>query len=105
MHDPHQAPARAELLLAAGFGPKARGRPIHGRLESDDGDSEARAEPDESAGDRARIDGVTPRTRPRSANASPRPETTADALGRARLQRTASRTPEPDTHRNRPMTR
>ena len=105
MHDPHQAPARAELLLAAGFGPKARGRPIHGRLESDDGDSEARAEPDENAGDRARIDGVTPRTRPRSANASPRPETTAAALGHARLQRTASRTPEPDTHGNRPMTR
>ena len=35
--------ARAELLLAADGGPKARGRPIHGRLESEDGDSEARA--------------------------------------------------------------
>ena len=34
--DPQQAPARAELLLAAGFGQEARGRPIHGRLESDD---------------------------------------------------------------------
>ncbi len=33
--DPQQAPARAELLLAAGFGQEARGRPIHGRLESD----------------------------------------------------------------------
>ena len=32
--DPQQAPARAELLLAAGFGQEARGRPIHGRLES-----------------------------------------------------------------------
>ena len=37
--DPQQAPARAELLLAAGFGQEARGRPIHGRLESD-GDGE-----------------------------------------------------------------
>ena len=35
--DPQQAPARAELLLAAGFGQEARGRPIHGRLESEDG--------------------------------------------------------------------
>ena len=34
--DPRQAPARAELLLAAGFGHEARGRPIHGRLESED---------------------------------------------------------------------
>ena len=34
--DPQQVPARAELLLAAGFGQEARGRPIHGRLESDD---------------------------------------------------------------------
>ena len=34
--DPRQAPARAELLLAAGFGQEARGRPIHGRLESED---------------------------------------------------------------------
>ena len=40
--DPQQAPARAELLLAAGFGQEARGRPIHGRLESeDDGDGES----------------------------------------------------------------
>ena len=39
--DPQQAPARAELLLAAGFGQEARGRPIYGRLESeDDGDGE-----------------------------------------------------------------
>ena len=39
--DPQQAPARAELLLAADFGQEARGRPIYGRLESeDDGDSE-----------------------------------------------------------------
>ena len=37
--DPRQAPARAELLLAAGFGQEARGRPIHGRLE-------ARAQPE-----------------------------------------------------------
>ena len=37
--DPQQAPARAELLLAAGVGQEARGRPIHGRLESaDEGD-------------------------------------------------------------------
>ena len=35
--DPRQAPARAELLLAADFGREARGRPIHGRLESEDG--------------------------------------------------------------------
>ena len=35
--DPQQAPARAELLLAADFGRQARGRPIHGRLESEDG--------------------------------------------------------------------
>ena len=34
--DPRQAPARAELLLAADFGQEARGRPIHGRLESED---------------------------------------------------------------------
>ena len=105
MHDPHQAPARAELLLATDVGPKARGRPIHDRLESEDGDNEARAEPDESAGDLARIDGVTPRTCPRSANSSPRPETTANARGRAYRQRATSRTPEPDTHGNRPMTR
>ena len=35
--DPQQAPARAELLLAADFGQEARGRPIYGRLESEDG--------------------------------------------------------------------
>ena len=35
--DPRQAPARGELLLAADFGPQAPGRPIHGRLESEDG--------------------------------------------------------------------
>ncbi len=35
--DPQQAPARAELLLAADFGQEARGRPIHGRVESEDG--------------------------------------------------------------------
>ena len=35
--DPQQAPARAELLLAADFGQQARGRPIHGQLESEDG--------------------------------------------------------------------
>ena len=34
--DPQQAPARAELLLGAGFGREAPGRPIHGRLESED---------------------------------------------------------------------
>ena len=34
--DPQQAPARAELLLGADFGPEAQGRPIHGRLESED---------------------------------------------------------------------
>ena len=39
--DPQQAPARAELLLAADFGQEARGRPIYGRLESeDDGDGQ-----------------------------------------------------------------
>ena len=35
--DPRQAPARAELLLAAGFGQQAPGRPIHGWIESEDG--------------------------------------------------------------------
>ena len=35
-HDPRQAPARAEPLLAADFGREARGRPIDGR-ESEDG--------------------------------------------------------------------
>ena len=35
--DPQQVPARAELLLAAGFGQEAPGRPIHGRLDSEDG--------------------------------------------------------------------
>ena len=35
--DPRQAPARAELLLGADFGHQARGHPIHGRLESEDG--------------------------------------------------------------------
>ena len=35
--DPRQAPARDERLLAADFGRQARGRPIHGRLESEDG--------------------------------------------------------------------
>ena len=34
--DPRQAPARAELLLAADFGQEVRGRPIHGGLESED---------------------------------------------------------------------
>ena len=97
MHDPHQAPAHAELLLATDVGPKARGRPIHGRLESEDGDSEARAEPDERAGDLARIDGVTPRTRLRSANSAPRPErppTPAAALASS-APRAARRSPTP----------
>ena len=35
--DPQQAPACAELLLDADFGQAARGRPIHGRLECEDG--------------------------------------------------------------------
>ena len=35
--DPQQVPARAELLVAAGFGPEARGRPIHGWPQSEDG--------------------------------------------------------------------
>ena len=35
--DPQQVPARAELLLAADVGQEAAGRPIHGRLGSDDG--------------------------------------------------------------------
>ena len=35
--DPRRAPARAELLLAADFRHEARERPIHGRLESEDG--------------------------------------------------------------------
>ena len=38
--DPRQAPARAELLLGADFGHQAQGRPIHGRLESEDGGGE-----------------------------------------------------------------
>ena len=37
--DPQQAPARAELLLAADFGQEARGRPIYGRFESEDDDA------------------------------------------------------------------
>ena len=46
--------ARAELLVAAGFGQEARGRPIHGRLESeDDGDGEP--------GPRVKIGAVRPR--------------------------------------------
>ena len=115
--DPRQAPARAELLLAADFGRQAPGRPIHCRLESEDngaGDpgrvgsrrrlreaellpvlagpdgsrtadavldecGAVQALPRESAGDFARIDGVTPRTRPRSASSSPRPETIANS--------------------------
>ena len=35
--DPRQTPARAELLLAADFGQEAPGRPIQGRLDSEDG--------------------------------------------------------------------
>ena len=35
--DPRQAPARAELLLGADFGREARGPPVHGRPESEDG--------------------------------------------------------------------
>ena len=35
--DPRQAPARAELLLGADFGQQAPGRPIQGRLDSEDG--------------------------------------------------------------------
>lgn len=34
--DPQQAPAHTELLLAADFRREARGRPIYGRLQSDD---------------------------------------------------------------------
>ena len=59
--------------------------------------------PRESADDLARIDGVTPRTRPRSARFSPRPETIANPLGRAYLQPSTSRTLKPDTPGNRPM--
>ena len=36
--DPQQVPARAELLLAAGLGKDAPGRPIYARLEPDDHD-------------------------------------------------------------------
>ena len=36
--DPRQVPARAELLLAAGLGKDAPGRPIYARLEPDDHD-------------------------------------------------------------------
>ncbi len=61
--------------------------------------------PRESAGELARIDGVTPRARPRSARSSTAARTNANALGRAHLQRTTSRTLEPDTQGNRPMTR
>ena len=54
--DPQQVPARAELLLAAGFGQEARGRPIHGRLESDcDGDG------DDQPGPRVKIGAVRTR--------------------------------------------
>ena len=35
--DPRQAPAPAELLLGADLGREAQGRPIRGRLESEDG--------------------------------------------------------------------
>ena len=38
--DPQQAPAGAELLLAADFGRKPRGHPMHGRLESEDGSAD-----------------------------------------------------------------
>ncbi len=55
-----------------------------------------------SAGDLVRIDGVTPRTRPRSARFSPRPETIANDLDRAYLQPTTNRTLKPDTLGNRP---
>ena len=127
--DPRQAPARAELLLAADFGRQAPGRPIHRRLESEGNgagdlgprlkisavrDAPARGDaargraaagprrpnggrsadavldecgavqalPRESVGDLARIDGVTPRTRSRSARSSPQPETIANPLGK-----------------------
>ena len=36
--DPRQVPTRAELLLAAGLGKDAPGRPIYARLEPDDHD-------------------------------------------------------------------
>ena len=36
--DPQQVPARAELLLAAGLGEDAPGRPIYARPEPDDHD-------------------------------------------------------------------
>ena len=52
--DTRQAPARAELLLAADFGREARGRPIHGRLESEDGGA---GEP----GPRLKLGAVRPR--------------------------------------------
>ena len=35
--DPQQVPAYAELLLAADFGQEARGRPLYGRLDIEDG--------------------------------------------------------------------
>ena len=38
--DPRQAPARAELLLGADFGRQAPGRPVYGRLESEDGSAD-----------------------------------------------------------------
>ena len=121
--DPRQAPARAELLLAADFGHEAprapdprparepgqrrraeaddrrrpdapargdaaRGRAAAGPRRPNDGRTAdavqgecgaVQALPRESAGDLVRIDGVTPRTRPRSASSSPRPETIANS--------------------------
>ena len=41
--DSRQAPARAELLLAADFGREARGHPTHGRIESKGGSRRAKA--------------------------------------------------------------
>ena len=148
--DPRQAPAGAELLLAADFGRQAPGAPDprparergqrrqRPRAEAEDrrrpdaparGDAarrraaagprrpnggrtadalldecgEAQALPREGGGDLARIHSVTPRTRPRSARSSPRPENDRQPLGRALLQPTTSCTLTPDTHGNRPM--
>ena len=87
--DPQQAPARAELLLGAfrtrRLAATLRELPVlagpNGGRTGDavlDECGAVQALPGKSAGDLARIDGVTPRTRPRSARRSPRRETIAN---------------------------
>ena len=82
--DPRQAPARAELLLAAGFGQEARGRPVHGRLESEDDGA------DDEPGPRRKIGAVRTRR-------------LAVSEGTARLSASAYGNPLGDTRDNAPV--